>query len=322
MIGFGIDEIQANYVAEIKLRHLNREYILNRTKELSELEKKIAELTETLESPRKIKAILIDELSEVARKYGQPRKTLLLYQEDTEELFETEDIPDYPVNLFFTKEGYFKKITPASLRMGSIQKLKDGDEIAVHAETSNTAELIFLSDKAKAYKAKAADFDDTKASLLGDYIPAKLSFDEGERAAYMLCTADYSEQLVLVFENGKLGKIPLAAYETKTNRKKLTGAYSDKSPLVAVFSIKEDVELMLESSGGRVLLVHTAMIPLKATRDTQGISGMTLKKGARLTGAQLYREGMFEAPHRYRTKNLPAAGSILKAEDLGEQLSL
>lgn len=242
MIGFGIDEVQAEYVAEIKLRHLNREYILKRTAEIEALEKEIAELDEILKSKTRIKTIIVKELKEIAEKYGQPRKSIIIYEDIVSYTEEKDDVPDYPVNLFFTKEGYFKKITPQSLRMSSNHKLKDGDEIAQTCEFSNNGELLFFTDKCQVYKAKAADFTDTKASALGEYVPAKLGMDEGENAVYMVATKDYKGMLLFAFENGKLAKVPLEAYQTKTNRKKLTGAYSDKSPLAGMVFFTEDKE--------------------------------------------------------------------------------
>ena len=282
MIGFGIDEVQAEYVAEIKLRHLNREYILKRTAEIEALEKEIAELDEILKSKTRIKTIIVKELKEIAEKYGQPRKSIIIYEDIVSYTEEKDDVPDYPVNLFFTKEGYFKKITPQSLRMSSNHKLKDGDEIAQTCEFSNNGELLFFTDKCQVYKAKAADFADTKASTLGDYVPAKLGMDEGENAVYMVATKDYKGMLLFAFENGKLAKVPLEAYQTKTNRKKLTGAYSDKSPLAGMVFFTEDKEFLLKASSGRMLLIHSGAINLKTTRSTQGVAVMKLKKGHRL----------------------------------------
>ena len=282
MIGFGIDEVQAEYVAEIKLRHLNREYILKRTAEIEALEKEIADLDEILKSKTRIKTIIVKELKEIAEKYGQPRKSIIIYEDIVSYTEEKDDVPDYPVNLFFTKEGYFKKITPQSLRMSSNHKLKDGDEIAQTCEFSNNGELLFFTDKCQVYKAKAADFADTKASTLGDYVPAKLGMDEGENAVYMVATKDYKGILLFAFENGKLAKVPLEAYQTKTNRKKLTGAYSDKSPLAGMVFFTEDKEFLLKASSGRMLLIHSGAINLKTTRSTQGVAVMKLKKGHRL----------------------------------------
>lgn len=323
MIGFGIDEVQAEYVAEIKLRHLNREYILKRTAEIEALEKEIAELDEILKSKTRIKTIIVKELKEIAEKYGQPRKSIIIYEDIVSYTEEKDDVPDYPVNLFFTKEGYFKKITPQSLRMSSNHKLKDGDEIAQTCEFSNNCELLFFTDKCQVYKAKAADFADTKASTLGDYVPAKLGMDEGENAVYMVATKDYKGILLFAFENGKLAKVPLEAYQTKTNRKKLTGAYSDKSPLAGMVFFTEDKEFLLKASSGRMLLIHSGAINLKTTRSTQGVAVMKLKKGHRLFEISEYVEGTFAKPQRYRTKTLPTLGAMPANEDSNdEQLTL
>lgn len=323
MIGFGIDEVQAEYVAEIKLRHLNREYILKRTAEIEALEKEIAELDEILKSKTRIKTIIVKELKEIAEKYGQPRKSIIIYEDTVSYTEEKDDVPDYPVNIFFTKEGYFKKITPQSLRMSSNHKLKDGDEIAQTCEFSNNGELLFFTDKCQVYKAKAADFADTKASTLGDYVPAKLGMDEGENAVYMVATKDYKGMLLFAFENGKLAKVPLEAYQTKTNRKKLTGAYSDKSPLAGMVFFTEDKEFLLKASSGRMLLIHSGAINLKTTRSTQGVAVMKLKKGHRLFEISEYVEGTFAKPQRYRTKTLPTLGAMPANEDsTDEQLTL
>lgn len=323
MIGFGIDEVQAEYVAEIKLRHLNREYILKRTAEIEALEKEIAELDEILKSKTRIKTIIVKELKEIAEKYGQPRKSIIIYEDIVSYTEEKDDVPDYPVNLFFTKEGYFKKITPQSLRMSSNHKLKDGDEIAQTCEFSNNGELLFFTDKCQVYKAKAADFIDTKASTLGEYVPAKLGMDEGENAVYMVATKDYKGMLLFAFENGKLAKVPLEAYQTKTNRKKLTGAYSDKSPLAGMVFFTEDKEFLLKASSGRMLLIHSGAINLKTTRSTQGVAVMKLKKGHRLFEISEYVEGTFAKPQRYRTKTLPTLGAMPANEDsTDEQLTL
>ncbi len=322
MIGFGIDEVQAEYVAEIKLRHLNREYILKRTEEISQLEKDIAELQSILDSRTKVKNIIIAELNDVAKKYGQPRRSMLVYPDEIEEYSEEEEVPDYPVNLFFTKEGYFKKITPQSLRMSGEQKLKEDDAILQHIEDSNSAELLFFTDRCQVYKAKASDFGDTKASVLGDYIPAKLGMDEGENAVYMAVTHDYSGYMLFFFENGKAAKVDMSVYATKTNRRKLIGAYSDKAPLVSAFYTAEDGEFLLTSSQGRMLILHTGAIQSKTTRSTQGVAVMTFRKGSRLLKVEKFEEDMLKNPNRYR-KTLPAAGSMPSAEETtGDQLKL
>ena len=322
MIGFGIDQIQAEYVAEIKLRHLNREYILKRTQEIAELERDIAQLEGILASKAKVKGIIVKELEAVAQKYGQPRRSMILYADEVEEAEIVEEVPDYPVHLFFTKEGYFKKITPQSLRMSGEQKLKEGDEITQQLEAQNTAELLFFSNKSQVYKMKAADFADTKASVLGEYIPARAQMDEGESAAYMAVTYQYDGFMLFFFENGKVAKVEMSAYQTKQNRKKLLNAYSDKSPLTAALYVREDCEVLLTASSGRMLLFHTGLIAPKATKNTRGAQAMNLKKGQRLLRVQLYEEGMLQNPNRYK-KNLPALGALPEAgENAGEQLKL
>lgn len=322
MIGFGIDQIQAEYVAEIKLRHLNREYILKRTADISDLKKEIAEMEIILGDPNKISELIISDLKDVIKKYDQPRRSEIIYIEEKEIAAVEEDIPDYPVNLFFTREGYFKKITPQSLRMSGEHKLKEGDEIIFSTESHNNVELMFFSNKCQVYKTRASDFDDTKTSVMGDYIPSKLGFDEGESAIFMAVVEKYTGFMVFFFENGKAAKVPLSSYETKTRRKKLIGAYSDKSPLTACYHIEDDREFLLSSSGGRLLLVHTGAIPSKATRDTQGVAVMTLKKNATVSSVKPFEEGSLSNAHRFRTRNLPAAGAIPKDGDLFEQISL
>ena len=322
MIGFGIDETQAEYVAEIRLRHLNREYILKRTQEISDLEKDIQQLEGILASQAKVKGIIVKELEAVAQKYGQPRRSRILYADEVEEAELVEEVPDYPVHLFFTQEGYFKKITPQSLRMSGEQKLKEGDQISQQVEDQNSAELLFFSDKCQVYKLKAADFADTKASVLGEYIPARAQMDEGESAVYMAVTHDYSGYMLFFFANGKVAKVEMSAYQTKQNRKKLLNAYSDKAPLVAALYVPEDREVLLTASSGRMLLFHTGLIAPKATKNTQGVQAMNVKKGQRLVGVQLYEEGMLRNPNRYK-KNLPALGALPEAgETAGEQLKL
>lgn len=321
MIGFGIDEVQAEYVAEIKLRHLNREYILKRIDEVDDLKKRIEDMEDILNSKSRVKKIIVDELTKISEKYGRDRKSEIIYDADTEDDF-VEEIPDYEANLFFTRDGYFKKITPLSLRMGGDQKLKEGDEIVAEINSKNSAELLFFTDKCQVYKAKASDFEDTKASALGDFIPSKLEFEKDEKPIYMAVTSDYKGYMVFVFENGKVAKVTMSGYETKTNRKKLIKAYSDKSPIVAAMYIEEDTELVLSSTAGRHLLVNTGAISPKAAKDTAGVNVMTLKKYHKVQEVRLYKEGEFTKPHRYRTKTLPAAGATLSAEDTAEQLSL
>ena len=322
MIGFGIDEVQADYVAEIKLRYLNKEYLLKRLEETEELEKAVAEMEEVLRDKQRIYKIMIEELEQVAKKYGKPRRSLFLYNDVDEEDEEEEEVPDYPVNLFLTEEGYFKKITPLSLRMSSVQKLKEGDTVKYHLETTNNIDLLFFTDRCQVYKSNAADFEDTKASVMGDFIPAKLGFEEGERLLGMAATKDYSETILFFFQNGKVGKVPLKSYETKTKRKKLAKAFSDKVPLTAMFVAAEEKDYLLTASSQRKLLFSSAMIALKTTRDTQGVAVLTLKKGHFLESVVEFQEGMLANPYRYRTKTLPSAGIKLREEDQGEQLSL
>ena len=321
MIGFGIDEVQAEYVAEIRLRHLNREYILKRTEETEDLRGEIAELEAILASKSRVKTIIIHELEEIAKRYGKPRRTMILYADEVEETVIEEDVPDYQVNLFFTKEGYFKKITPQSLRMSGEQKLKEGDEIFEELECGNNTDLLFFSDRCQVYKMRASEFADTKASVLGEYIPARVQMDEGERAVYMAATTDYSGFMLFLFENGKAAKVELSAYQTKQNRKKLLNAYSDKSPLAAVLYLPEDRDVLLTASSGRMLLFHTGQILPKTTKNTQGVQALNLKKGQRLVSAVLYEEGMLQNPARYQ-KKLPALGALPSEEEAGEQLKL
>ena len=323
MIGFGIDKTQAEYVAEIKLRHLNREYILKRTQDIEQLEKEIAELDDILKSKARIKTIIVRELKAIAAQYGEPRRSIIIYEDTVQYVEEAAAVPDYACTFFFTKEGYFKKITPQSLRMSGAHKLKDGDEIMQEIELSNNCDLLFFTDKAQVYKAKASDFSDTKTSVLGDYVAAKLGMDEGENAVYLVATKDYKGLLLFAFENGKAAKVPLEAYATKTNRKKLTGAYSDKAPMTAMLWLDEDREVLFSASSGRMLLIHTGVLTLKATRTTQGVAVMKLKKGQQLIGVKAYAEGTFVKPQRYRTRSLPGLGALPTGEDKGEeQLSL
>jgi len=323
MIGFGIDKIQAEYVAEIKLRHLNREYILKRTQDIEQLRKEIAELDDILKSKARIKTIIVRELKAVAAQYGEPRRSIIIYEDTVQYAEEAAAVPDYACTFFFTREGYFKKITPQSLRMSSTHKLKDGDEITQEIELSNNCDLLFFTDRAQVYKAKASDFSDAKASILGDYVAAKLGMDEGENAVYLVATKDYKGILLFAFENGKAAKVPLEAYATKTNRKKLTGAYSDKASMTAMLWLDEDREVLFSASSGRMLLVQTGALALKTTRTTQGVLVMKLKKGQQMSGVKLYAEGTFVKPQRYRARSLPALGALPSGEDKGEeQLSL
>ena len=321
MIGFGIDEIQAEFVAEIRLRQLNREYILKRTDEIDELEKDIAEMEAILQSRRKIRSVIISELRQVIKKYSQPRKSILIFPSDEPQEVEEDDTPDYPVNLFFTREGYFKKITNQSLRMSGEQKLKEGDSIIQEVAATNRSELLFFTDQFQVYKTTAADFDDTKASVLGDYLPAKLGMDAGEIPVCMVVTTDYQGDLLFAFENGKVARVPLSAYATKTRRRKLARAYSDKSRLVQVLYLIGEQELLFTSTDTRMLLVHSGLIPAKVTKDSQGVAVMALKKKQLLASAQLY-QGNFADPKRYTVRTLPGAGALPKDGDATEQLTL
>lgn len=272
--------MQAEYVADIKLRNINQEYILKRIEEVAGLEEEIADLQAIISDPGRIKQIIVSELELVKKKYAQPRRTEIVYEfQAAAEAEDAQDVPDYPVHVFCSREGYFKKITPQSLRMSGEQKLKEGDEIAQQLEDTNSTDLLFFSDRCQVYKLKASDFDDTKASVLGEYIPAKAQMDEGERAVYLAPTKDYAGFLLFFFENGKAAKVEMSAYQTKTNRKKLISAYSDKSPLATALYLREDCEVLLTASSGRMLLFHTGLIQPKATKSTQGIQAMNLKKG-------------------------------------------
>jgi DNA gyrase subunit A len=323
MIGFGIDEKQAEYVAEIRLRHLNREYILQRTQETEKLEEEIAHIEATLSDRDKILELMASELREIAKKYGRPRKSLIIYDNLKDIADEPEKIEDYPVTLFMTRDGYFKKITPQSLRMSGEHKLKEGDTIVRTLEASNACDLLFFTNLCQVYKTRVSDFDDTKASVLGEYIPAKLGFDEGESVLFMGVTNDYKGYMLFFFANGKAAKIELEAYTTKLNRKKLIGAFSDKSPLAAAVQVREDCEFLLISTAGRMLIIHSGAIAAKTTRNTQGIAVMTLKPGHSVARAVPYADGRFKNPHRYRVRNLPAAGMLPSPEDTaGEQLNM
>lgn len=322
MIGFGIDQIQAEYVAEIKLRHLNREYIMNRLSDIEQLEAQVADLTETLQSKRRINSIIVKELEGVIKKHAQPRKTAVLYDVDLSTEAEQEPVDTSPVHLFYTQQGYFKKITPQSLRMSGEQKLKEGDAVQTELLSSNNAELLFFTNKFQVYKAKATDFSDGKASLLGEYLPAKLEMENDEHTVAMIATTDYKGFLLFVFENGRVAKIDLAAYQTKTNRKKLIKAYTDKFPLHSILHLQQEGEVLLTSTNGRMLLLHTGALATKTTKNNSGVAVMTQKRGQRVLSVQPYTEGMLQKPHRYRTKTLPAAGSVKTAEEQGDQLSL
>lgn len=309
MIGFGIDETQAEYVADIKLRNINKGYILKRIEEIDSLKEEIADMEDILSSERRVKQIIISELGDIAKKYGKPRRTMFIYGTEDEENEAEEEIPDYPVNLFFTREGYFKKITPQSLRMSGEQKLKENDEIIETYDGSNRAELLFFTDKFQVYKARACDFEDGKASVMGDYLPVKLELDPDERIIKMVAAEDYSGTLVMFFENGKCAKVPMASFETKTRRKKLANAYNDGSPLVSMTLIDGDCEFMLSSDAGKVMIFNTVLILPKAARDTQGVQVMRLTR-AKLRSAVKYKDGMIKDADSYRTKTVPVAGTL------------
>ncbi len=324
MIGFRIDKIQAEYVAEIKLRHLNKEYILKRLQDIDKLEAAIKDLEEILENPNRIKKIISFELKEVIKKYSQPRKTEICYSFEDSSSAAEEEVPDYPVTLFMTNEGYFKKVTPQSLRMSNAHKFKEGDFVTQTVETTNSKELLFFTNKCQVYKTKVDFFDDTKISVMGDYLAAKLEMDEGENPIYMVVTdSEYKGNMLFFFENGKCAKVELASYKTLTNRKKLINAYSDKSPVVDILYLPEDTDVVLVSSAGRHLLVNTAVINSKTTKNTAGVNVITLnaKKGQRLIKARLYKDGEFAKPYRFKAKNLPAAGALLSADDTSEQVT-
>ena len=320
MIGFGIDEVQANYVAEIKLRNINKEYILKQTKAISQLEEEIADLRSILNSGRKLRNVIISELKQVAEKHGKPRKTEIVYLAGEEEQDDpAEDIPDYPVTVFVSKEGYLKKITPQSLRMSGAQKFKEGDKLRLSKETSNRAEILVFTDQYQCYKARLSDFEDGKASLLGDYLPQKLGMDAGESVVEVVFPEDYKGFVLFFFENGKAAKVPLSAYETKTNRRRLTGAYSDKSALKACITLQKDEQVVIYTSDNRAAIFSTALLQPKTTRNTIGVTAVSLKKKATLTDAMLLEGSGIANPSRYRCRNIPTAGAVLKEEDAQEQ---
>ena len=319
MIGFGIDEIQANYVAEIKLRNINKEYILKQTRAIDDLEGEIADLRDTLNSPRKLKNVIIKELQAVADKFGQPRRTEILYDAQEAAPEEEDDVPDYGVTVFVSKEGYLKKMTAQSLRMSGEQKFKEGDSLSFSRETTNKAEFLVFTDRYQCYKSRLSDFDDGKASQLGDYLPQKLGFEPGENLVALVFCGDYKGFILFFFENGKAAKVPLSAYETKTNRKKLTGAYSDKSPLIKAVALDADEQMVVYSTDGRAAIFSTAQLLPKTTRNTQGVAVMTLKKKAALRDAVLLTQSGIVNESRYRTKTIPSAGALLKEEDSAEK---
>ena len=323
MIGFGIDQVQAEYVAEIKLRNINKEYILKRVEETSALQDEIEDLEDILARPARVKKIIVAELEDVRKKYAEPRRTGIVYGHEVEEYTEETTVDDYAVSVFLSREGYFKKITPASLRMNAEQKYKEGDALAQSFETSNAAEVMFFTDRCQVYKSRLSDFDDTKASALGDYLPAKLGMDEGESVVYMALPGDYRGWMIFFFENGKAAKVELSAYRTTSNRRKLTGAYSDKSPLRTALCLREDCELAVYSTEPRVLVFSTVLLGSKTTRATQGVAVLTLKKKFTLDYACPAEATGIANLARYRARSLPAVGALLKAEDSDEkQISL
>lgn len=322
MIGFGIDEIQAEFVAEIKLRNINREYILKRVAETDELAAQIEDLEDILRSKRRIKSIITDELKQVLKKFPAPRRTALVYSDEVETYTEEDSVEDYPVHLFLSRHGYFKKITPQSLRMSAEQKYKEDDSPFQYFQTTNAAEMLVFTDRQQVYKARVSDFADSKASVLGDYLPTKLGMEEGESVFCMVLPGDWTASLLLFFANGKCARIPVSAYATKTNRRRLTGAYSDKSPLVSLLTLTEDAEIAAESDEGRCVIFSSAQLTPKPTRTTQGVQVMTLKKHP-LSRARFLSETSIANPARYRVRSLPAAGAKLTDSDRGEeQLSL
>ena len=323
MIGFGIDEVQADYVAEIKLRHLNREYILKRTGEIEQLEADIADLNDILAKPARIRKIIMKELADVAKKYGQPRRSEILYDLPEEESSaEEEVVPDYPVTVFFTREGYLKKIPPQSLRTAGAHKLKEGDEIVQQVETRNNVEALFFTDMQQVYKVRLAELEDGKVAQMGIYLPGRLGMDEGENILSMVITSDYSGHMLFFFACGKCAKIPLSSYATKQNRRKLLKAYCDKEPLATMFFLPEETELAIRTSAGRMLLVGTAQIAAKTTRDSQGVAVVTLKKNQTIASVVPADTLELANPHRYRVRSLPATGALIRAEDEGEQMTL
>ncbi len=320
MIGFGIDEVQANFVAEIKLRNINKEYILKQTKATSALETEIADLQNTLNSSRRLKNLIISELKQVSEKYGQPRKTNIVYQQDLPGAEDEEDIvPDYPVTVFVSKEGYLKKITPLSLRMSGEQKFKEEDSLDFSMETSNKAELLVFTNRCQCYKSRLSDFEDSKASVLGEYLPQKLAMEPGETVLQVILPGDYKGFMLFFFENGKVAKVPLSAYETKTNRKKLTGAFSDKSPLKKAMALNEEEQIAIYSTDGRAAIISSAQLLPKTTRNTIGVSAMSLKKKASVKTAVRLKDSGIANPGRYRSRNIPTAGALLKDEDAPEK---
>ena len=322
MIGFGIDKPQAEFVADIKLRNLNKEYILNKTSELEKLASEIADIEDILAKPARVKKIIVQQLTEIAKKEGKPRKTKLLYLDEISDEAVSEDIPDYPVTVFVTREGYFKKVTALSLRMSGEQKFKEGDGLSQSVETTNAAEMLVFTDMHQCYKSRVCDFADTKISVLGDYLPQALKMQDGEKVVYVAFTTDYKGNILSFFRNGKCSNVDLASFVTKLNRKKLVNAYSDASELVAMFCVTENTDFVLTASNSRTLIVSSGMISVKTTKNTSGVHTMTLKAKTVLASVKPLEEGMFTDPDHYRTKNIPAAGSFLRDADNKEQTTL
>ena len=320
MIGFGIDQIQAEYVAEIRLRNINKEYILKRVNETAALQDEIEDLEDILNSPKRVKKIIVEELNEAAKKYGEPRRTSIVYGHEIEVYDETEQVEEYPVHLFLSREGYFKKITPQSLRMSGEQKFKEGDGLRQSFEATSAAEIMFFTNRCQVYKTRLSEFDDSKASVLGDYLPSKLGMDPGESVVYaVLPGTDYAGALLFFFENGKAARVDLTAYKTTSNRRKLTGAYSDKSPLCCIQRVDQDLELAVYSTEPRCLIFHTALLSPKTTRSTQGVAVMNLKPKYRLEAVRPLEETGIANQSRYRVRAVPAAGALLRQEDSEEK---
>ena len=319
MIGFGIDQVQAEFVAEIRLRNINREYILKRTAETEELKNQIDELEATLNSTRRIRAIVIEELRKVEKKYGVDRRTTLVYETELAMEEEPDDTPDYPVSVFVTRGGYLKKITPQSLRMSGEQKYKDGDGLLRRMELRNRAELLVFTSNCQVYKCHLSDFEDSKASVLGDYLPGKLSMEEGETVMDVLSAEDYQGWIAFVFENGKIAKVERSAYATKSNRRKLTGAFSDKSPVKAIIPLPEEQQIVLYATDGRALIASSALLTAKTTRTTQGVAVMSLKRKSVIDKAVLLEDSGIVNRSRYTVRSLPAPGSLLRPEDAEEK---
>ncbi|MCL2045828.1 MAG: DNA topoisomerase (ATP-hydrolyzing) subunit A [Oscillospiraceae bacterium] len=319
MIGFGIDETQAEYVAEIRLRNINKAYIIKRIEEIASLEKEIEDLDNTLKSNRRINSIIVNELKAIIKKYGEDRKTTIVYEDEIDEFDEEEQGEDYLVNVFLSREGYLKKITPLSLRMGGEQKYKESDGAFLSFESQNKNELLVFTDKQQVYKTRLRDFEDTKASNLGVFLPTELEMDDGENVIYVMDPGDYSGHGLYFFENGKVARVELSSFATKTNRKKLTGAYSDKSPIKTILLLKEDIEIAVFSTDGRAIIFNTSLLTPKTTRSTQGVQLLSIRGTRRLDYAIAVEETLISNLSRYRVRKIPVAGTLLQAEDRGEE---